>query len=159
MVNLGQIQNEMNKKSRSCTFTFSQLCIFLLGSTHNINLYPSHLVQLADEKHSLLISVHLVEGLQHPGVGCCNSAGKSEQKLVSRSLSKHRFALHGHLAKCPSFSLCRVCSLHICLHSSTAPFRNIFTELETPTGALIQCNSEKKKRISTSREDEQADRQ
>ena len=63
VVNLGQIQNEMNKKSRSCTFTFSQLCIFLLGSTHNINLYPSHLVQLADEKHSLLISVHLVESL------------------------------------------------------------------------------------------------
>ena len=154
----------MNKKSRSCTFTFSQLCIFLLGSTHNINLYPSHLVQLADEKHSLLISVHLVEGLQHPGVGCCDSAGKSEQKLVSRSLSKHRFALHGHLAKCPSFSLCKVCSLHICLHSSTAPFRNIFTELETLGFNAIQRRGreyplqEKMSKLTASDKDRKASR-
>ena len=66
--------------------------------------------------------------------------------IGSRSLSKHRFALHGHLAKCPSFSLCRVCSLHICLHSSTAPFRNIVTDLETLTVARTQCNTEKKKK-------------
>ena len=42
-------------------------------------------MQLADEKHSLLIGFHLVERLQQSWVRRCHCPGKTEQKNVTES--------------------------------------------------------------------------
>ena len=112
------------------------------ASSHQefISFHELHLMQLADEKHSLLIGFHLVERLQQSWVRRCHCPGKTEQKM-SLNLSKKKIYCLCHLAKCPSFSLCKVCSLHLCLHSSTAPFRNIFTQLETLNQRLNSLQS------------------
>ena len=138
-----------------CFWTTMALCKHrVIGSDYwewlssqlgNLTIHELDLMQLADEKHSLLIGFHLVERLQQSWVRRCHCTGKSDQKVSQKIYLAFSTLQSVPPSRSVRFARCISASTHPLHRSATSwlkrkhpTSRSIPSQLASHVGQIIR---------------------